>query len=255
MKKIKLILYILIVTGSALTQEKSFLQLHGTVFNGMSGEPIANVHVINRNLLLVDVSDSLGRFSISAYPGDSIVFSSMGYQFTTRGIDLSDSIGELYIQVNMQPATYLIDEISVISLGDYDDFKRKFMEEGFEETEVQKFQRKYIEMAKEEASQVEPENLNASIPIWIFRSKEDKSRQKLKEIKEQNAVFDQIYEKVNRQLIFQITGLQDDSLSVFIYKFIADCKISVDHTEYEISEKARNYFNSTYRDNDKAAGN
>lgn len=85
--------------------------------------PLPKLMVINKRSGNGSFADAEGKFSISAYQGDTILFSVVGYN--VKKVCLLDSVPkkEYYIEVNMQKLQYTLKEVSVFgtrSLSDID---------------------------------------------------------------------------------------------------------------------------------------
>ena len=72
---------------------------------------ISRCHIINKTQNIGTISDESGFFTVTANTGDSIVFSSIGYERLT--IAASDSMYSNNRTVKLKPAIYLLSEIEI----------------------------------------------------------------------------------------------------------------------------------------------
>jgi hypothetical protein len=82
MRKYTVILFLIIAGYTVSAQErdkKPYVQVDGIVFDE-EGDPIKYVNIISRNLRLGTDSDENGIFSIISVPGDTLLFTAIGYK-------------------------------------------------------------------------------------------------------------------------------------------------------------------------------
>ncbi|MBR4882463.1 MAG: SusC/RagA family TonB-linked outer membrane protein, partial [Bacteroidales bacterium] len=106
MKKFLLTIVLAAITLAAGAQVK------GTVIDGTSGDPFPGVSVVLKGTNVVTITDDNGEFTIGAKPGDTIVFSFMGYKDLERLVNNAENI-----RVVLEEDSQLMDEIVVVGYG------------------------------------------------------------------------------------------------------------------------------------------
>ena len=211
---------------------------------------IPNCHIINKTQNLGTVSDEFGSFTITANVGDSIMFSSIGYERLT--IAASDSMYTNNRIIRMKPAIYVLSEVDIGLLSTYDRFKRDILSKEAEAA---------IKMAPN-ISQYDvyvpslPNQGGINIPLlgmlahpvtlfYDLLSKEGKQYRHFQSIINGSAEFIIIGDKFNGLLVKQLTGLENDEL----VKFMSFCGFTKQFLLYapereiqqEIMRKYREY--------------
>ncbi len=95
-------LLILLVLSSTLNG-----QVHGVVFDALTGEPLPDVH-IKQNGKLEAVTDANGRFELSD-PTGKFIFRHVGFETTSRIFDRPD----VTVEIQMHPLVRLLDEAMI----------------------------------------------------------------------------------------------------------------------------------------------
>jgi len=195
--------------------------------------PYANV--INRTQHLGTVASSVGYFSLIADPGDEIVISSIGYK--EEHITLTDALlSELQV-IYMTEEIYPLDEVRVFRFNNYRSFKRDFMRD------VPAIDTTYFN--------VPPplEGYSVNRPAWgagftlgspitslyNILSREGRSVQKYMAILNGTDENVMIAQKFNGVVVRSLTGLQGESLLLFI----TYCNFSRDFLLYASQQEIR----------------
>ncbi len=123
-KKYALVFFIFLFLFPFVQHAQTSISISGRVFDGSNNQlPLPKLMVINKRTNTGVFADAEGKFSISAYQSDTILFSVVG--FNTKKVCLKDSIikKQYYIEVEMQRLQYTLKEVSVFgtrSLSDID---------------------------------------------------------------------------------------------------------------------------------------
>ena len=185
-------------------------------------EYVPLVHIYNERTHKTSVSDTGGNFMIKVNKGDTLVFSAIGYYF--KVVNITESlITEETVFIKLIPRKYEISEARVYSLGTYEQFKQKVLALKMPETRTDKL-RIYLhglsrKVGKEIKYQQEMDKLAEgkavlySIPIL---TPEEIAMIKLKNIIEKEKIQKIVYEKFNREIVADVTGLKGEELTEFI---------------------------------------
>lgn len=106
---------------------EQFIQINGIVLDGES-MPVKYVNIVSKGLNTGSDTDERGIFSIISYAGDTIVFTSIGYQATFVKIPGYLSGPNHSIDVIMDIDTINIGSVLVLPWKTYDEFKRAVVE-------------------------------------------------------------------------------------------------------------------------------
>jgi hypothetical protein len=128
----RLISIILLILFSipAFSQEIShpqYVQVNGLVFDNES-MPIKYVNIISKGLRTGTNTDERGIFSIISYPGDTLIFSSIGYQPMFTRIPPGVDSPVYTIDITMTVDTINIGSVLVLPWKTYEEFKRAVVE-------------------------------------------------------------------------------------------------------------------------------
>jgi CarboxypepD_reg-like domain len=125
---ISLVLFFLAVSYNAKAQgSKKFVTFSGFVIDGSNDEPLPGAYVINDRAGRGVFTNSKGYFIIDVFPGDSILFSYLGfrkqYHIIPRNVGLDYSaVVELSIDAKM------LKEVKVYPFRTEEEFKTAFLE-------------------------------------------------------------------------------------------------------------------------------
>ena len=188
---------------------------------------VSNCHIINKTQNRATISDDFGFFTVTANTGDSIMFSSIGYETLT--ITASDSMYSNSRIIRLKPAVYLLSEIEIGLLSTYDRFKRDLLSrESQEAYRLAHDGEKYASY-----NNPLPNQGGINIPLWgalgspvtffyDMLSTEGKQFRHYLSIINGTAEFIIIGEKFNGLIVRELTGFENDEL----IKFMSYCSFS-----------------------------
>ncbi len=104
MNRIILLIMLLITSQDGIAQV-----LKGVVLDGVTGEPLKTVNIYNATRHQYAYSDEEGNFSLTAFKGDLITFSSIGYRSQQKTVPSSMGVAEMHI--DLFPLSYELDEV------------------------------------------------------------------------------------------------------------------------------------------------
>lgn len=122
-----IVLALLVFKPAGLHAQKrdvQMVELSGILLSSDSLKTVADARILSKDNFLGSFSDSLGQFNIIVNKGDSLMFSSMGYD--TRIVPITDSILRLAQPITflMTLDTVLIHEVVIHAFWDYATFKQ-----------------------------------------------------------------------------------------------------------------------------------
>ncbi len=199
--------------------------LKGRVTDAFSHKPVAFAHIQNYSIRKATFSDTSGYFIIGVTPGDTLVFSAIGYYYKVAVI--SDSMVRLRANINyrLYPRIYEIEEARIFAFRNYDEFRNRFLQLDLSQDKTENLRKEIQEQSTRVALEAdrkrkEQESLNGvkllSIPIL---TPEEKQMIKLKERLAEEKRKDEVYKKYNPELVKKVTGLQEDEEVMEFMKF------------------------------------
>jgi len=121
-----IIIAVVLISLPALSQEISplrYVQVNGLVFDN-ENMPVKYVNIISKGLRTGSDTDERGIFSIISYPGDTLIFTSIGYQPAFIQIPPGIESPVFTIDVIMTIDTINIGSVLVLPWRTYEEFKR-----------------------------------------------------------------------------------------------------------------------------------
>ncbi|MCF8222457.1 MAG: carboxypeptidase-like regulatory domain-containing protein [Bacteroidales bacterium] len=129
-RKYAIIILLITIALPATAQDVSplrYVQVDGLVFDNES-TPVKYVNIISKGLRTGTETDERGIFSIISYPGDTLIFSSIGYQPAFAAIPAGVQKPRYTIDVTLIIDTINIGSVLVLPWKTYDEFKRAVVE-------------------------------------------------------------------------------------------------------------------------------
>tara|TARA_R110002050_G_scaffold30928_4_gene79161 strand:- start:7683 stop:8312 length:630 start_codon:yes stop_codon:yes gene_type:complete len=109
-------------------EETQPLQLSGIVMSGDSiPRPIPFAHVYNEKISRGTMTDAEGFFSFAVLPGDTVIFSCIGFQKEKLGIPDTLNQTAYLARIQMQRDTTLLEEVTLYPWPSRDRFKEAFL--------------------------------------------------------------------------------------------------------------------------------
>lgn len=129
-RKYAIIILLITIALPATAQDVSplrYVQVDGLVFDN-ENTAVKYVNIISKGLRTGTETDERGIFSIISYPGDTLIFSSIGYQPTFAAIPAGVQKPRYTIDVTLIIDTINIGSVLVLPWKTYDEFKRAVVE-------------------------------------------------------------------------------------------------------------------------------
>ena len=112
--------------GQILTPQK-YIQVDGIVYDEQ-GNPLSNISIMSVTIRKGATSKQSGIYSLISVPGDSVVFTAMGFRRTVLSIP-PDFEGTRYLKdVFLEYDTISIHDVLVLPWGTYAEFKKAVVE-------------------------------------------------------------------------------------------------------------------------------
>lgn len=186
-------------------ESDSSLVIYGQVLDDKTGKPISNAHVVNKRNFVGTVTNTNGYFYIELEYGDSIVVSSLGYDFYYY-ITHIKPIG--VVRMRLIERMYFLNEVNVASYK-LTSNKPKQMKVG-----------KPMIPKTSEIRYPNPTKATIANPIdFLYQMFNNKAKQLkvLRELQAQDSYKRKLQEGNNRELLTNLTGLSRQELEEFLF--------------------------------------
>ncbi len=203
--------------------------IRGKVVDAISKKTIEYASALNFSHHIRTYSNSSGEFNLDAHVGDTLVLYAVGYYYQKIIVDdAMINTPDKHVFALEQQAVE-IEEVRIISLGTYEEFREKFIHLDRPKTKTDLLAENLIESSRQAAVEayqkaMDEQRLNGvtivSVPI---RTPEEKERILLAQIIEKEKVRDQVYQKFNPVVVKKVTGLDNDD---DIIEFMVFCDYS-----------------------------
>jgi len=227
-KKIFVFIYLFVLAFSGFSQEKS---VYGKVIDSSTKKGISTLNVLNKRSNQIVATNETGDFYIRAVAGDSIIITSFGYN--RKGILWDGKDRNPVFEVKLQP--FMLQELVVKDkkLSDL----HKEIQDFLANPNDSKAIRNEILKSMLNTNTSQP-GIGISIDaLYDMFSKEGKVNRKLADMQFQDAKSFYADLKYNKQVVAQITHLQEEDLA----DFMVFCKPTQDFilnaTDYELTFK------------------
>jgi hypothetical protein len=203
------------------------LTYSGTIFQESTSIPLPFVNIWNESKRKGFIADDKGVFKISADPGDTLVFSLLGYYseiMVVPGINQKVN-GSVY----MNPQYFEFKEVKVFAFKEYEVFKEKFLELDLTNSEIARVQKQLSIEGTQIAVKADQDRRNNEVymrPGFRFGVGGGGATQVdfdelSRRLRHRQKVIDA---KFNRDIVKDVTHFEGDELT----SFIAYCQFSED---------------------------
>jgi len=238
--RIVLGIIILLTTQFAFGQNRVLMT--GIVTNHLTGEPVAAAHVLNLTDSLATITSPEGAFKIPINLGDSLIFSSIGYNHKALIITEKEALSD-FIHIKMIQRDYELGEVEVNPFGTKDQFRERFMELEVDDGTVEVIgikgpskDRRTIPVT-EDADEIKKAKYMLSPASFIYGnlSKDAKARQELHRLERERERHRYNYQKFNEEVVHHVTSYEGEKL----LEFMDFCNFSEDqiykYSEYQLT--------------------
>lgn len=209
---------------SMLAQAQQRTVLRGLLLDAELDIPVAAAHVLNLSDSVASITSPEGAFRISASIGDSIIFSSIGYQPKAMIVKQEELIDELLV-IRIRSKNYELGEVEVNPLGSKEQFRKNFMELDLDDgtMEIRGVQGptkpEHEIPITENADEISKAKYLFTNPLSFLYgnlSGDAKKRQRLHELEAQEERFRKNDSKFNEETVHRITDYEGDRLRAFM---------------------------------------
>ncbi len=188
-------------------------KLSGWVVDSVKKETLPGTHVVNKTTYKGTISDGDGFFEISLKLGDTLVFSSLGYQYYY--FIYNDSTAPLQeVVIKMKEQNYLLEEANVVSYKLTTNKPRQM-----------KLLKPQIPRSEDLRSDLEmlAGDLQAGGAFYRMFSSKAQQLARLRSLQLEDAYRKRLEQSNNRENVMKLTGLSVDELEAFMFycKFTA----------------------------------
>lgn len=219
--------------------------IKGQLLNDSTNQVIPFAHLFNESKRVGSISNTNGSFSLIASPGDTLIFSALGY--FSKIVFVSDSLLSHRCNITLKTTRFIIEEVSILAFRDYEHFKKAFLNLELPQTKTKMLRNSLAELSIKEALEGEKEidmrinELQPNIRLVkgnvILQSQDDITRMYTKKILEKASRQRAIQKKYNREILQEITKLKEDELSDFMWFCDFSEEFLFHATPYEIAVK------------------
>ena len=200
------IVFVFIVANTTLSaQNDSDFTVYGRILAGSNKDPVSNAHVINKRTFAGTVSNSNGFFYMEMKLGDTVLISSLGYEYyyyhpTEKPTDL--------ISITLEERVYMLSEVDLNS---------------YKLTSNEPKEMKLGTPMVPETSDINyPEHKKATLAnpvdfLYEMFSNRSKQLKKLRELQAQDQYKHKLEEGNNRETLTNLTGLSKEELEEFLF--------------------------------------
>ena len=216
---------------------QGFTLFEGKVVGAEMGAPVSGVHVFNLHRDYVAVSKEDGVFNLPVKAGDTLKFTSVGYE--TLLVPLQQDFQKQGQQlVILQPKVYELEEVVVNPFPSERELKQQILEAELPEEENK------VDLALDQVEYHSPQDPNEGPKMAISGpisglvnafSGKAKARRKLQENKVEDKRRAYIDSRYNKEVVMEVTGLEEgEKLDAFMNSCTISDGFITDASEYEL---------------------
>lgn len=215
-----------------LTGQCQRVEISGYVKDSLTQAPLYPATIYNKTLLVAAHTDSTGYYIISAHYGDVLTFSYLGY--STEEYKVPFGLSNIMHTVQMTPKSEQLQAVTILGLTPYqaDSLDR-----------IKTF-KNYLDKPRygflSDASVGTGVGLSLNLDYFSKESRRKRRFHKMYFKFEQDAFIDSRY---TPELVKKLTGLEGDSLTMFLYRY----KPAYDFTRYATDLEFWSWIISCYR--------
>lgn len=228
-----------IMANQAWSQENdTIIRLTLRLIDPSTSHAVELAHIINLRNERGGISDTAGYFHTRVSKGDMLRVSAIGY--FDHYIVIPDSANGYYsVKIPMKEKVYLLNEVRVNTLGNYQQFRNKFLNVDLPDKKIYELQKKYREAARDTAMKYMSPRTGIPLNFPSPEQKIEARKQELARMLREQRIMD---DKFNPRIVGNLTGLQGEEL----YEFMQYCDFSKDfllrNNHYDILISTLVYF-------------
>ncbi|MBN1157951.1 MAG: carboxypeptidase-like regulatory domain-containing protein [Bacteroidales bacterium] len=219
-----------IVMAGKLTLSGQQNTIRGRIMDSSSQEPVKFAHIENYSAHRTAITDTNGWFRLQANPGDTLVFSAIGYYYSKAIVTDLLLDQEVTPVFELHQRIYEIEEAVIYVPGTYSEFRQDFIGLDIADSREEVLKQELTSIAAIEGKKAYEEAIDkgelkppSGFPIL---SADEKARLRLKRHLEREEILSLINEKYNVDLVKEITGLTDEDE---VMSFMLFCNFDVQY--------------------------
>ncbi len=229
MKSIVLLISFLVLCFPSKTQENNVQKVVFRLICSETNGPVSFAHVYNESKRFGTISDSTGKFEITASVDDTLIFIALGYLGKYYIVQPADfrSLDTIFLGIR----AYKIEEINLTFPRTYKQFKNELLVINPDKNRVMpelprynKYKTPYLL----DENRIYSADFLIAHPIsglYYRYSKVEKSKRKVWRLQQEEMKRARVEEKFNRTIAAEISGLSGNELT----EFIGFCNFSFDY--------------------------
>lgn len=227
-------------------QDSQLIWTHGKAINQKDSSAVSMAQITSYTLVQTFACDSLGEFKLTLPCNDSIKITALGFEPIT--VKIKSNIPTDSIQLfSLKPITYMIKRVDVSGYQEFRDFKEQLRADREKQKELDpmfKAKTPIDTMAYTYATFKHKPSIITGIfqpisTIYYYTNKSERTRVKnQKLIKE-----DKIRSRLTRELVEQITKLEDEKLDEFMVYCNLHIKVTSSDNDETITIKVMDLYN------------
>ncbi|BDD03133.1 hypothetical protein AUTU_06160 [Aureibacter tunicatorum] len=203
----------------------SLVTLTGVVINEENEAPMPFVHVVNMSRKRGVVTDDDGLFKLYMNPGDTVVFSFVGFKDFEFHLDSAEKGSTYAATIGLSPSAYELKAITVYEYPTLDEMKKQLVEMRTKDPEEDKVKIPGGYYGPQKEVKAKAWNSPVSAVAGLF-SKDRKMQKRLVQSKKSYEDYKIINSKFSEQVVADITGYSDPNE---IARFMQFCGFSNDY--------------------------
>ena len=210
--------------------QPKLIRITGHVITVEDSSKVAYVNVLNITHPSGTICDQDGKFLLACHYGDTLRFSSIGYDntyFTTGRLD--PAIDEHFVTIRLKTEIYMLPSVTVLSFSSPEGLKRAFQNMPLNEKDNRDLAlRKKMKIKPEEVGTIPTYGISVDkivSLIYSLFSKEAKINKKYRKLLNGESINTFIDRRFNAKIVAKIIGNDDRNL---IKDFMQQCHFSVD---------------------------
>lgn len=216
-KKISILLFLFFgvpeLADAQFIRMNNRLVIAGMVVDNDDSSPMAYVNIYVKHTRSGTITDTSGYFILFVNIGDTIVFSSLGYE--KLHVVAHDTLGDIArpAYVEMKRMVYQLTSVDIIALRRYQQFKYEVINMKLPEDDYVRAMNNfpirpaYLDYYTRQGASGFGLVLSPISALYEAFSKEGKERRKLAEIEEQDNFRAMVEQNYNKKVVARVTGL------------------------------------------------
>ncbi len=232
------------INGQGLSENDTLVTVKSQLRDLDDDTPVRYAHILNPGLGIGTTSDSLGFFTIYMKRNDSILVTAIGYLNTHFSLPTFWPSNQYSEKIYIRKQMYLIEGVSVQSLGSYQQFKQKVLNARPPKSPADQATEYVHTIATKEA--VEWSSVRVGIN-FSMKTKEEKSLKKLQEVMNEEDKIRIIESKFNKRNVGELTNLKGEELEEFMEYCNLPEEFLLSASEYDILDTVKRMYRTYWK--------